>query len=117
MKKKTITTLFDKVFWYIVYMLPIVVMLILTLKQGDFVTIADTFTSLNLTGIDGSIVYNALFGIFGTGGIMPIFASPDILLFMSYFVYANIVHLFVDFILFIPRLAKKWMHGIAGGEE
>ena len=117
MKQKKISHFFDTLFWYLVYSLPLIVLLILTLKQGDFVTFSDVFSSLNFGGIENSAIYTGLSQIFGASGIMPIFTNPDLLLYMAYFVYSMIIHLFVDFLLFIPRLCHKWLKSITGGEE
>ena len=85
-------------------------------QTGQFVSFSSAFSSLGLTGLDTSLVYTSLANIFGSSGVMPIFTNPDILLFFSYFIYVNIIHLFVDFLLFIPRLASKWLDSFGGDE-
>lgn len=61
-------------------------------------------------GVDNP-VYTALVAIFGQDGVLPVFSegSLSILAFFTWFVNVYIAHLLVDFILFIPRLAHKWL--------
>lgn len=118
MRKKTISNIADNFMWYLIYLLPLFAMLILLAKSGatDF-SIADTFTSLGLNiFVDNPILAN-LSSIFGENGILPFFVSNDILIYMSYFICVFIIHLFVDFLLFIPRFAHKWMLKCTGGDD
>lgn len=117
MRKKTIINVADNFMWYLIYLLPLVALLILLAKNGatDF-SIADTFTSLGLDIFVNNPVLTNLSSIFGENGILPFFVSNDILIYMSYFICVFIIHLFVDFLLFIPRLAHKWMNKFSGGD-
>ena len=68
--------------------------------------------------VDSGLIYKSLFDLFGTGGILPLFSAENnaILVFLSYFVSVEIVHLAVDFLLFIPRLAHKYMNTFTQNE-
>lgn len=116
MRKRNITKVADTIFWYSLYFLPILTSIICLLNGSD------TYWthSVNLTFFDFMDGFFAHFGI----GFFPIYDSlsslsnvisvdwagnETILLFFSWFVSMYILHLFVDFILFIPRIAHKWM--------
>ena len=116
MRKKTLKCLFDNVMWYLIYLLPLILMVIYWCKTGA-ITMAGAMTDAGLDVINTNPVYTSLYGIFGTGGVFPIFTQPDILIYFSYFVCVYIVHLAVDFLLFIPRLCHKWMSAFGGDND
>lgn len=115
MRKRTIKNIADQLFWLIVALMPLVVFLVQHLAY-ELTSAADALPNF-LEFMQGfgistdSIVYSVLTDLFGFEGIMPFFTQDNntVLLFMSYFVTVQIVHLAVDFILFIPRLCHKWM--------
>lgn len=122
MRKRTISNLVDSFFWLLVAILPIVLYLItcfsykLTNATDSVVAFLPFMKSLGL--VDSGLIYNSLFDLFGTGGILPLFSAENnaILVFLSYFVSVEIVHLAVDFLLFIPRLAHKYMNTFTQNE-
>ena len=116
MRKKTIKCLFDNVLWYMVYMLPLLLLLIYWFKTGD-ISLSNAMSSAGLGILSNNPIYVGLDGIFGSTGTMPLFSSPDILLYGSWFISTFLVHLFVDFLLFIPRLAHKWMNWLGGDSD
>ena len=106
MRKRTIKCLCDTIFWYLIYALPFLgygIQLINDTKiisLSSFLTQADLITSENL-------IFSALNGIFGSGGILPLFSNSALLFVCSWFVSVFLVHLAVDFLLFIPRFAHS----------
>lgn len=56
-----------------------------------------------------NVVYVALTALLGADGIVPLFSTNAPLLMVTWFASMVLVHLFVDFIVFIPRLAHKWL--------
>ena len=122
MRKRTIANLVDSAFWLLVAVLPIVLYLItcfsykLTSATDSLIAFLPFMKSLGL--VDSGLIYNSLFDLFGTGGILPLFSAENnaILVFLSYFVSVEIVHLAVDFLLFIPRLAHKYMNTFTQNE-
>lgn len=122
MRKRTIANLVDSFFWLLVAILPIVLYLITCLSY-KLQSSTDTLTAFlpfmkNLGLMDSGIIYKSLSDLFGTGGILPLFSADNnaILVFLSYFVSVEIVHLAVDFLLFIPRLAHKYMNTFTQNE-
>ena len=110
MRKKTIENLSDNIMWYLIYLLPIIGFLFLILTSGgQSVVFADVFNSLGLQIVTDNVIVDTLTQIFGVGGVFPIFASQGMIYYFTYFIATIIIHLAVDFLLFIPRLAHKWL--------
>lgn len=116
MRKKTIKNLFDYVFWYGLYLLPLLLMLVYWFKTGS-ASFINVMSDAGLSVLTTNPIYDALNQIFGSGGVLPLFTSPDVIAFCTYFVSVFLVHLAVDFLLFIPRLAHKWMDCLGGNDE
>ena len=122
MRKRTIANLVDSFFWLLVAILPIVLYLItcfsykLTNATDSVVAFLPFMKSLGL--VDSGLIYKSLSDLFGTAGILPLFSAENnaILVFLSYFVSVEIVHLAVDFLLFIPRLGHKYMNTFTQNE-
>lgn len=122
MRKRTIANLVDSFFWLLVAILPIVLYLItcfsykLTNATESVVAFLPFMKSIGL--VDSGLIYKSLSDLFGSSGILPLFSAENnaILVFLSYFVSVEIVHLAVDFLLFIPRLAHKYMNTFTQNE-
>lgn len=145
MRKRTIKYTADTIFWYLIYFLPII-LFIITVFQGmrneafarefiDSDTGAFYFGNYVSTLIEGSKNYfstfiyaNSVNPIYKT--LVSLFASRDtglrllsdnngasLIGFFSYYVSVYIIHLSVDFLLFIPRLCHKWMNAFTRSEE
>ena len=122
MRKRTIANLVDSFFWLLVAILPIVLYLItcfsykLTNATESVVAFLPFMKSIGL--VDSGLIYKSLSDLFGSSGILPLFSAENnaILVFLSYFVSVQIVHLAVDFLLFIPRLAHKYMNTFTQNE-
>lgn len=114
MRKKSINNFFDSALWYLVYMLPLVCFVLLLFKTGNPVGLGECMSSCGLGILTDNVVYTALNSIFGTGGVLPLFMSADILLYFSYFICVWICHLAVDILLWIVRYAHKLMDNFGG---
>lgn len=120
MRKRTILNLADTVFWLVVALLPILLYAVsfLPFELTSFYSF-DSFESFMASmGINSSgVVFDSLSAIFGTGGILPLFAdSSVVVVYLSYFVCVQIVRLAVEFLLFIPKLCRKWMDNFTSKE-
>lgn len=124
MRKRNILKTADTIFWYTLYLLPVVGYLIYVSAFGQNPGFNSSETGVNAIVISfqsfmsysgllphqGGIVYTTLSNIFGntSGAIMPLFLNSVILI-VTYYVNLFIMHLVVDFLLFIPKLAMKYM--------
>lgn len=109
MRKKTIKTLADTIFWYALYFLPIICFMLVYYRTGTNVTMSEFLANGGFSLAVDNIVVDTMKAIFGENGILPLFASDGIILALSWFVCVYILHLLVDFILFIPRLLHKFL--------
>lgn len=125
MRKKTISNLFDYVFWYVLYSLPLILCFIAFIVYGlgyngssEYIdnTSINTFFSSYLgnffsstISVTDNLVYDTLFKIFGVGSQFFQFFSANsvVLMYLTYFILLNIVHVIVDVILFVPRVCHK----------
>ena len=122
MRKRTIANLVDSAFWFLVSILPLALSLITCLSY-KLQSSTDSLTAFlpfmkSLGLVDSGLIYKSLSDLFGSSGILPLFSADNnaILLFLSYFVSVQIVHLAVDFLLFIPRLGHKYMNTFTQNE-
>lgn len=123
MRKKTLSRIVDSVFWLIIALLPVIFFVVQPLAY-ELTTTAEVLPSFSdvmaTFGMDNSnIIYTSLMDIFGTDGILPFFgtSSSAVVLYLSYFVIVQLLHVFIDFVLFIPRLSHKWLGKITNTED
>lgn len=121
MRKKTISNLAEHILWCVILLLPVLLLLIsplgysigggTSLSDADIV-IPDFASVLSEFGLTTeNIIYTSLSDLFGAGGLLPFFASnSSILLYFAYFIYVEVLHLVIDVLVFIPRLAHKWLN-------
>lgn len=107
MRKRNFDHVIDTLFWYFIYLSPLLFYLVM-LWHGSAV---DIFTWFGTLGFDvsNSLVYTTLQQIFGASGVLPLFGSSAPFAVVSWFINCMIIHLAVDFLLFIPRLCHKFM--------
>ena len=120
MRKRTINTFADTVFWYLIYFLPVLVYLLYLIAEPasgtSLISFSSCFDTIGLGFVSDNIVVSSLKDIFGTGGLLPLFSSDTPFIIFGWFVCTYITHLAVDFLLFIPRLAHKWMNKFTQGD-
>lgn len=120
MRKRTISNLADTIFWYLVYLLPVIGYLLYLIAEPSsgtsLVSFESFFTNIGLGLVSDNVVVSTLKDIFGTGGVLPLFTTDTPFIIFGWFVCTFITHLAVDFLLFIPRLAHKWMNKFTQGD-
>lgn len=111
MRKRNLKCLFDTIFWYSLYMLPII-LLVLNWSTGGTLSLSEIFNNIGLSIITDNIVFTGLVSMFGAGStILPVFTNTIILEYLTYFIMLMIIHIFVDVLLFIPRWCNKMLDG------
>lgn len=124
MRKKNILLIVEKIMWGLILLLPILYWLIspigysigggtaLSGLSGSNIIMLGFGDVLGNFGITTSnIVYTSLSDLFGSSGVLPFFsANSSMLLYLTYFIIVEVCHLVVDCVVFIPRLAHKWMN-------
>lgn len=116
MRKRTITQLADTIFWYLIYFLPVIlfgIYLIHAPESGQVLSFSAFINSNDFGLSSANIVLTSINSLFGNSGVMPLFSSSSgfyaPIFIGSWFVSVYIVHLAIDFLLFIPRFAHKMM--------
>lgn len=122
MRKRTISYCVDILFWLVVSLLPVLFYVIqplayeLTSAQDTLPSFAQTMATFGIN--DTNYLYVALMDIFGSDGLMPFLSSDSVVvLYLSYFILIQLLHVFVDFVLFIPRLGHKWLEKLTHTEN
>lgn len=108
----------DKVFWFILAIGPFVgYFLVITFSglaapTGEIKLSFWNFFSLYLFPMDAfteNIIWSALYNLFGPKGVFPFFTTSSALLVFYWPIIVEIAHVFFDVMVFIPRLAHKWI--------
>lgn len=128
MRKQNIGFLFDKIFWYTLYMLPLFIYIIFTIQglTAPHIDLSTEYNSLMFYRLGDCVsmvaddvifnpIYTILIRLFGvqSSSVIP-FGSYDVVLYLVYFVSLICLHLFIDVVLFIPRWCHKMLRK---GEE
>lgn len=107
----------DKIFWFIVSFFPLFSWLIYLFSFSSSTTSPLTFYAwldqyFGFMGqVSNSIIYSTLYQIFSITSVASLFPvlSISLLAFFTYLITVEIVHVVYDVIVFIPRLAHKWI--------
>lgn len=117
MRKRNIPILIDSIFWLIMWLLPVLFYLFNYLAYDiniDTISIA-SFSEfiVNNFGIStGSEIYTTLTTIFTDNnylGVIDSNISNSLILYVIYIFFIELIHIFVDVILFIPRFAHNFI--------
>ena len=108
----------DKIFWFILLLMPILgyFLYLFTFSpvSGSPVHFGSYMTEIFLDGYYGSNnpVYNVLYNIFGISpsisSVFPVL-SVGMCNFFTWAISIEVVHVCFDVLVFIPRLAHKWI--------
>lgn len=112
MRKRNIEFFFDTVMWYLLYLLPIVIFLV-ALSSMTLEDLCAFISASDVSKIGDTFVFAGLSAVFGADGVVPLFVGSTgvyLLYYATYFVIIWLLHLAVDFLVFIPRLCHKWLH-------
>lgn len=114
MRKRNLSFAVDLFIWALITLLPLIFYCVSFLAYdlntvSSLPTFAEYMTS-NFNVITDSVIYTGLVDLFGSSGILPLIDSNAVFMYFSWFIITEIIHLAVDFLVFIPRLAHKFMH-------
>lgn len=112
MKKSKVLDVLDNLFWYIIYLLPVIGYLVC--GRGDnnlnMQQFFDQFFNLG----EGNLIYDSLISLFGSEGVITLLSSNSYVFSLTtYFISCMILHLAVDVLLFIPRFCHNLMDNFA----
>lgn len=104
----------DKLFWWIVAFAPLFCyFLYVPFKSisGEPVSVASFLVNNFLNGsvFGNNPIWAAFYYLFSGDGVFPLFAGESAMYIFFWFISVELIHLFFDVIIFIPRLAHKWI--------
>ena len=107
----------DKIFWFIISFFPLFSWLLYLFSFSSYTASPLTFYAwleqnfAFMGQVSNSPIYSALYQIFSITSVASLFPvlSTSLLAFFTYLVTVEIVHVIYDVIVFIPRLAHKWI--------
>ena len=107
----------DKIFWFVISFFPLFSWLIYLFSFSGYTTAPIAFfawidQNFGFLGqISNSAIYSVFYQIFSITSVNSLFPalSTSLMAFFTYLVTVEIVHVIYDVIVFIPRLAHKWI--------
>lgn len=107
----------DKIFWFIISFIPLFSWLVYLFSFSSYTASPLTFLAWLdqyfgfLGQISQSVIYSTLYQIFSITSVSSLFPSLPVSLmaFFTYLITVEIIHVIYDVIVFIPRLAHKWI--------
>lgn len=107
----------DKIFWFVISFFPLFSWLIYLLSFSGYTTSPLTFYAwleqnfAFMGQVSQSPIYSIFFQLFSITSVTSLFPilSTSLMAFFSYLVTVEIIHVIYDVIVFIPRLAHKWI--------
>jgi len=117
MRKRTITFLTDKIFWYLIYSLPLLLILLVSFRSGTVDSISSLLSAGGFTLSPDNLIYTTLLSLFGSSGVMPLFSDTGFIMLATWFVSTFIVHIAVDIVLWVPRFCHMLLSKSNQGDE
>lgn len=107
----------DKIFWFVISFFPLFSWLVYLFSFSSYTASPFTFyawldQNFEFMGqIQNSAIYSTLYQIFSITSVTSLFPvlSTSLIAFFTYLITVEIVHVIYDVIVFIPRLAHKWI--------
>ena len=107
----------DKIFWFIISFFPLFSWLIYLFSFSSYTASPLTFYAwleqnfAFMGQISNSVIYSTFYQIFSITSVTSLFPtlSTSLMAFFTYLVTVEIVHILYDVMVFIPRLAHKWI--------
>lgn len=105
MRKRNVNHIADTIIWTLIYIAPLLMAFLVCTTDGTTFNTAIVEVFRLFTIDANNPILLALIDIFGAPGILPTFANNSIVVqYLTYFIMSNIIHIFVDVILLLPRL-------------
>lgn len=117
MRNRNCTHFFNTLFWFLLYSLPVLLFLGFVVFSRQPLLSLTSFFEVTQLASSSSLVYTTLVDLFGSAGVLPLFDNPVVFQLFSWFASVTIIRLAVTFILFIPRLASKWLDKFTQSED
>ena len=104
----------DKIFWFFISFAPLIfyaLYLVSPAKPSQYFSFYVFLSDYLGLFFSSNSVFSSMFStIFGPSGVFPMFsAQSGWLVFFSHLATVEVVHVLFDVMIFIPRLAHKWI--------
>lgn len=107
----------DKIFWFVISFFPLFSWLIYLFSFSSYTAPPLTFYAwleqnfAFMGQVSNSAIYSTFYQIFSITSVSSLFPalSTSVLAFFTYLATVEIVHVVYDVVVFIPRLAHKWI--------
>lgn len=104
----------DKIFWFFISFAPLIfyaLYLVAHFKQSEYFSFYVFLSNyLGLFFSSDNVLSSIFLSILGPSGIFPVFSNQSgWLVLFSYLATVEVIHTLFDIIVFIPRLAHKWI--------
>lgn len=104
----------DKIFWFFISFAPLIfyaLYLVSHFNQSEYFSFYVFLSNYLGLFFSSNSVFSSIFSsILGPSGIFPVFSTQSgWLVFFSYLATVEVVHVLFDVMVFIPRLAHKWI--------
>lgn len=123
MRKRTIKYISDKLLWLIAMLMPLIYCLVVNLhftEANDPIYLSDIFveSAYGFGMLQNNMILEVINGMFGSAGVMPLWSNDSYIpYFITYLCTIVLVQLVFDIIMFIPKLAHKYLHAWTQDEE
>lgn len=119
MRKRNLKFVFDKILWLALYLLPFLIVLYNTRVNGllDY-SMFDVFQSGVGFDMTHGLIVDMINTMFGVDGYIPLIEGTNCLpYYIQWLCTIGLVQVVYDVIMFIPKLAHKYMHIMTQDEE
>lgn len=114
MRKTSLLFLLESIFFFILAIAPFVAYFFVYFGTGaSLPDIGSFFTTFGIKFQD-TVIFDALWGIFGEGGILPLVVESSALYPICWLLVVTLLRVFLDVLLFIPNLCLKLIHSSRG---
>lgn len=115
MMKKSNDSIFEKkldsLFWFIIYLLPLILYVVSFLFKNDTLEVISfsSFIQSNFSFLESTIFFNLTTSLLD---LLSIGSNSNYLVQfgVAYFVYCSLFHLFIDFMVWLPRYCHKLLN-------
>ena len=119
MSKQAVKNRCSVVFWWLIKLFPLICYALqFFLRVGTPATSLYAFLTDQLEFVTGNVVYSTFSSIFGASGYFPIFsADSGLLIYFSYYVAVEFMHILVDVLVFLPVVCRKLITKWGGSRD
>lgn len=107
MRKETIKYISNSLIWVLLALMPLLLMLVYNLHNNNL-NLSDF---ISIFGDNNNLIYTTLNNVFGSSGSFPI-ANDNLIIYCSYLACITLLQIVVNIMLFIPKIALKWINNV-----